>query len=133
MNDRSQRAQKRARYILAAIRLVVGTTALLTPRRFARRLGVDPKEHPAVVYISRLFGVRTVFIGADLLLRDEPLQTLALRTGVVIHASDTMAALFAAVRGQLPRGAALRAALLSGLNTLLAVVALRGSVLPKSR
>jgi hypothetical protein len=133
MSDQSQRAQKCARYLLSAIRLTVGATALLAPRKFARRLDVDTREHPAIIYVLRLFGIRTVFIGADLLLRDQSLQTLALRTGVVIHASDTAAALIAAGRGQLPRGAALRAALLSGINTLLAIVALRGSVLPKAR
>jgi hypothetical protein len=133
MNAQTQRLQRGARYTLSAIRLTVGSTALLAPRTFARRLEVDTTRHPAIIYVLRLFGIRTVFIGTDLLLRDQSLQTLALRSGVVIHASDTMAALIAAASGQLPRGAALRAALLSGINTLLAIVALRGSVLPKAR
>jgi hypothetical protein len=131
MNQGSQGAQNAARYALSTIRLTVGATALLAPRTFSRRLGVDTRKHPGFIYLSRLFGVRTVFIGADLLLRDQPLQMLALRTGIVIHGSDTMAALLAAAFGQLPRGAALKAAFLSGINTLLSIVALRG--LPHNR
>lgn len=130
MDRGRQRLQTSARYALSAIRLTVGITALLTPRTFSRRLGIDTRTTPGFIYLSRLFGIRTVFIGLDLLLRDGPVQALALRTGVVIHASDTTAALLAATFGQLPRGAALRAAGLSGINTLLAIVALRGGIGP---
>jgi len=120
------RVQTLARLALATIRITVGTTALFAPRVFARRVEVDPDRHPAVIYFARLYGVRTIVIGTDLLLRDEAMRTLALRTGVVIHLSDAAAAAIAGARHQIPRRAAVKAMLLSSLNAGLAIVAQRG-------
>lgn len=121
----SNNLQTPARLALAGIRLTVGTIALLAPRTFARQLEVDPNLHPAVIYVARMFGIRTIFIGADLLSRDEALRARALRTGVVIHVSDATAAGIAALRHQIPARAALRAMLLSSINAALAVLAQR--------
>jgi hypothetical protein len=93
------------------------------PARLARRLGVDPDANPAALYALRLFGVRTVLIGAQLLLRDSGMRAHSLRVAPVIHALDATAALIAGERGQLPRRAATTAALISTVNTVLAVIA----------
>jgi hypothetical protein len=63
-------AHELARITLAGIRLFDGVAALLVPVPLARRLGVDPDANPSALYALRLFGVRTVLIGAQLLLRD---------------------------------------------------------------
>lgn len=115
-----------ARFALAGIRLTVGSIALFAPRSFARQLEVDPATSPAVIYVARMFGIRTIFIGFDLLLRDPPLRALALRTGVIIHVSDATAAGIAALRHQIPPRAAIKAMLVSSLNAALAVIARRG-------
>jgi hypothetical protein len=73
--------------------------------------------------VLRLFGVRTVLIGAQLLLPDEGLRAHSLRVAPVIHAVDAAAALIAGERGYLPLRAATTAALISTVNTGLAVVA----------
>ena len=57
-----------ARYLLGAIRITVGSASLFVPVQFGRSLGIDPEENPAAIYILRLFGVRTLVIGAQLLL-----------------------------------------------------------------
>ena len=60
-----------ARTALGAIRIVNGALALLAPRWLARRLGAEPDAERSVVYALRLFGIRTVLLGADLWRRDD--------------------------------------------------------------
>jgi hypothetical protein len=117
------RAHDYARITLAGIRLFNGVAALFVPTTLARRLGVDPEANPAALYALRLFGVRTVLIGAQLLLRDGGVRAHSLRVAPVIHALDATAALVAGNRGQLPRRAATTAAVISTVNTVLAVIA----------
>ena len=114
-----------ARITLAGIRLFNGVAALFVPATLARRLGVDPNANPAALYALRLFGVRTVLIGAQLLLRDGGVRAHSLRVAPAIHALDASAALIAGERGQLPRRAATTAAIISSVNTVLAIVALK--------
>jgi len=116
-----------ARIALAAIRIFNGGTALFAPGVFAARTGVRPSMDGPVLYPWRMFGVRTLLIGSDLLTRNEEVRRHALRVAVVVHASDTAAA-FAALRsGQVPRKTAVPAVAISAVNTMLAVVARRGS------
>ena len=114
-----------ARITLAGIRLFNGVAALFVPATLARRLGVDPNANPAALYALRLFGVRTVLIGAQLLLRDGGMRAHSLRVAPAIHALDASAALIAGERGQLPQRAATTAAIISTVNTVLAIVALK--------
>lgn len=109
--------------VLGGIRLINGAGALLAPGFAARRLGVDPNANAAPIYPLRMFGVRTVVIGAELLLpRSEEQRAWTLRVGIVIHASDTIAAALAGLRGHLPARTALLLTGVSALNTTLAVV-----------
>ena len=114
-----------ARITLAGIRLFNGVAALFVPATLARQLGVDPAANPAALYALRLFGVRTVLIGAQLLLRDDGVRAHSLRVAPAIHALDASAALIAGERGHLPRRAATTAAIISTVNTVLAIVALK--------
>ena len=118
-------AHNYARITLAGVRLFNGVAALFVPATLARQLGVDPAANPAALYALRLFGVRTVLIGAQLLLRDGRVRAHALRVAPAIHAIDASAALVAGERGQLPRRAATTAAIISTINTVLAIVALK--------
>jgi hypothetical protein len=115
-----------ARIALAGIRLVNGTGALLAPAKYARAVGFDPEENPPAVYALRLFGVRTVLIGLDLLRGDEDSRRRALADAPWIHASDTLAAALAGVGRLLPPRAAAKAVAVSGTNLALAFVARRG-------
>jgi hypothetical protein len=115
-----------ARYALAGIRLFNGTLALLAPTALARRLGVRPEAAPATAYALRMFGIRTVVIGAELLLLDGDDLDRSLRNGVVIHASDALSAATAGLAGQLPAGPAATATAISGVNLALALVARGG-------
>jgi uncharacterized protein YjeT (DUF2065 family) len=110
---------------LAVVRIVNGLLGLFYPSFLIRRLGGDPDVQSLAPYPFRMFGIRTVLIGADLLLlRGEPLSR-ATRTAVAIHASDTACAAIAGIRREVPRRAAITTTTISAVNTALALVAWR--------
>ena len=110
-----------ARFALATVRLVNGTAGLVKPDVLARGLGADPDGNPALLHTLRMFGVRTVVIGLELV-RGEP---AALRTAAPIHAGDTIAAILLARR--LPRKTGAVIVGISAVNTVLALLARRRS------
>ncbi|SHI25164.1 hypothetical protein [Streptomyces sp. 3214.6] len=116
-------------YALAGIRIVNGAAGLLAPDLLIRRLDPDREPpSPAAVYAFRLFGIRTILLGLDLLThRDERLRE-SLRDGVLIHGSDTATAATLGLSGRVaPRTAALTT-LISATNTVLAAVSLANPV-----
>lgn len=113
-----------ARIALASIRLINGGLALLAPAFLARRVGSDPATDVGLLYVFRMFGIRTVLIGLDLLGGDRALRAHAVQQALPIHASDTVAALLAARTGRLGQSGMLLVGI-SALNTLLAALARR--------
>jgi hypothetical protein len=120
MPVRRNRRAEQARIMLGVIRLINGGLGILAPGVLVRRLGSDPAANPAALYAFRLFGVRTVLLGVELLLAEGPLREHVRRTALIVHASDTTAAALGAWRGELPPRAALTTVLISGVNTVLA-------------
>ena len=127
MLARMSRVGESARVLLGLIRLVNGTAALLAPEPIGRRLGIEPAENPAASYVTRLFGIRTMLIGYDLLQRDEQVRRRALRIAPLIHASDTAVAIVAGAAGKIPPKAARTTTAISATNTVLALTARLGS------
>jgi hypothetical protein len=117
----ASRAADAARVLLAGIRLVNGLAALVAPGFLARRIGVDPVANPGITYVFRMFGIRTVLVGAELLFPAGDRRAESVRTAVVIHASDTLAAWLAARTGRVP-GVIVW---ISAVNTVLAAAANR--------
>ena len=109
-----------ARLALATIRLVNGTLALAAPNALLRRLGADPDVNKVAIYPMRMFGIRTVVLGVQLLI-DAP-SPEADRFGVVIHATDAATAITAGVRRELPPRVAAMTSMISLINTGLAVI-----------
>jgi hypothetical protein len=116
---------ERARQKLAAIRLINGALALFAPGFLIRRLGTDPDRDPSAIYPFRMFGIRTLIIGADLLVLTGEERRRAAKLAVLIHATDTASAATCLVKGYLPRKAGIVATAISGLNTVLALIAAR--------
>jgi hypothetical protein len=114
-----------ARRILGLVRLVNGTVALLAPQVLLKQLGTDAASSPAGVYAFRLFGIRTVLIGLDLLHEHDGLDQ-AVRRAPLVHASDTTTAALLATRGALPRRAGIMVTAISAVNTVLALLARAG-------
>ena len=114
-----------ARKALALVRLFNGTSALLMPQLLLRRLGTDPQLDRSGIYPFRMFGIRTVLMGADLLLVPGEESRRARRLAVVIHGCDTVSAALAWRRGDLPKRAGKVATVISATNTGLALLARR--------
>lgn len=123
---RGHRLSEVARIVLGGIRLVNGSAALLAPTMFARRGGLDAEANPQALYVIRLFGIRTVLLGADLVGRDPAARARALRLAPLVHATDTAAAAAAGLAKKLPPATAKQAVTVSGLNVVLALLARRG-------
>jgi uncharacterized protein YjeT (DUF2065 family) len=111
------------RIALGVIRLTNGLLALLLPSILSKRLGRAGERSSSAHYLLRMFGIRTVFLGLDLLTGDEDHQREAVRRAPVIHMSDAVAALLAGASRQLPFRAAVAAFGISCLNFVLAIAA----------
>jgi hypothetical protein len=116
-------SRDQARIALASIRLINGTLALLAPATLLRRLGADPEVNKVAIYPIRMFGVRTIVLGVQLLLDDPSPQTD--KFGVVIHATDAASAIMAGLRRQLPARVAVVTSGISLTNTALALIIAR--------
>jgi hypothetical protein len=114
-----------ARKALATVRIVNGTLGLVAPKLLLKRLGTDPEQDPSGIYPFRMFGIRTLLIGLDLLVLTGEERRRATRLAVLIHATDTLSAATAGVRGYLPRKVALLTTAISATNTAMAVIANR--------
>ena len=114
------------RTALAAIRIVNGAVGLFAAQRMAAQLGGELGDDKRFVYPARMFGVRTIVLGVDLLtLRaNDPGARRVLQQAVLIHASDTASAAYAGWRGELPAKAAKFTTAVSAVNTALAIVSL---------
>jgi hypothetical protein len=123
MSDKLEHWRDYARIALAGIRIFNGAAALFAPALLARRLGGDANSNRAALYVLRLFGIRTIIIGIELLAPDEELRANALRYAIPIHASDTISAAIAGIQGQLPSRASIMLTAISGVNTVLAILA----------
>ncbi|MFJ8104857.1 hypothetical protein [Streptomyces sp. NPDC096132] len=115
-------------YALAGVRIFNGAAGLLAPDLLISRLDPDrDPPSPAAVYAFRLFGIRTILLGLDLLTdRGERLRE-DLRDGVLIHGSDTATAATLGLSGRLPPRTATLTTLISAANTALAVASLVNS------
>jgi len=114
---------EKARKALGVVRLVNGTVALVAPGKFLHLIGIDPEKNKTATYVLRLFGIRTIFLGLDLLAGEGAPREQAVRRAVFIHATDTAAAVLAGATGALPARAAISGTVTSTVNTVLAVVA----------
>ncbi|MEU6549246.1 hypothetical protein ABZ915_03020 [Streptomyces sp. NPDC046915] len=121
-------------YALAGIRLFNGATGLLAPDLLIRRLDPDREPpSPAAIYAFRLFGIRTILLGLDLLTnRGERLRE-DLREGILIHGSDTATAASLGLGGRLPPRTAVLTTLISAVNTALAATAADSFGEPKGK
>ncbi|MFD0275372.1 hypothetical protein ACFVHB_15905 [Kitasatospora sp. NPDC127111] len=108
-------------YALAGIRLFNGVTGLVAPALLIRRLDPGRELSPAAVYAFRLFGIRTILLGLDLLTNHGDRLREDLQEGVLIHGSDTATAAALGIRGQLPPRTATLTTLISAVNTGLAL------------
>lgn len=123
MVHRGDSGSDRARMALAVIRLINGSVALVAPRLLIGRMDSADPPSPAAVYAFRMFGIRTVLIGRELLVEDGLARARAVAQAPLIHATDlgTATLLTLTRRVSVRRGLPLIG--ISALNTFLAVQA----------
>lgn len=109
---------------LAGIMLVNGTLGVFAPRFLIRQLGIKPEIEPGMIYVFRMFGIRTIFLAVDLF-RFPSQRGRSLREGILVHGTDTTAALTGTALGQLPWRKGLIVSGVSLLNTALAIAGAR--------
>jgi hypothetical protein len=105
--------------------MTFGAMALARPDLLTRRLDGDAAESPAAIYAFRMFGVRTMVIGAQLLMRDGAVRRAAVASAPLIHASDTATAAALTLHGKVPGRTGAPLVAVSAVNTALAVLAAR--------
>ena len=86
-------------------------------------LGRAGERKSAAQYLLRMFGIRTVFLGLDLLAGGEDRRRKALKRAPIIHASDVAAVLVAGASRQIPVRAAALGFGISCINLWLAFAA----------
>jgi len=111
------------RVALGLIRLTNGLVALVIPGFLAARLARAGERGGPAHYALRMFGIRTVYLGLDLLTADEQRRHDALRRAPIIHASDLAAVVLAGASRQIPIRAAAAGLAISSVNLWLAVTA----------
>lgn len=109
--------------ILAAIRVINGALALFAPNILGKRLGVNTRMSPGFGYAFRLFGVRTVLLGIQLWRAPDDPDNPVVREAILVHASDTAAAIAVQRLRELPKAGTRMAIAASAINTVLAVLA----------
>lgn len=111
-----------ARVALGSIRLTNGVIGLVAPHVITRRFTEeDAPPPPAAVYALRMFGIRTILVGLDLLRPDGEARRHAMHAAPMIHASDLATAILIARSGLVPKQSGRMLVAISGLNTLLAL------------
>ncbi len=115
-------SRRTARQGLAGVRILMGTLGLVAPAVLIKRMEPDGTQSPAAVYAFRLFGIRTILLGFDLLVRPDEEVQRQLRQGVVIHASDVVTVVMLGVRHKIPHRTAVLTTLISSANLALAIV-----------
>lgn len=121
--SRAVRIGQAARFALAGIRMINGGLALIAPGVIIGRFDEQPASDNAAIYGLRMFGVRTVLLGIDLVaLRGKPLRR-ALGQAVIIHGTDTVTAALLGVSGRVKQRTAIPLTLVSMTNTTLAITA----------
>jgi hypothetical protein len=119
--DRAIRIGQAARFALAGIRVINGGIALIAPGVIIRRFGEEPAADKAAIYGLRMFGVRTVVLGIDLVALTGDSLRRALGQAVIIHGTDTATLL--GFSGRVKPRTAIPLTLISLTNTALAITA----------
>jgi hypothetical protein len=125
--NRGARIGHAARYALAGIRIINGGLALAAPDVIIKRFDEKPGYDNAATYGLRMFGIRTVLLGLDLVgLTGDSLRR-ALGQAVIIHGTDTVTAALLGMSGRVKPHTAIPLTLISMTNTVLAVTAYRAA------
>ena len=105
--------------LLNGPRVLVGLSAVGAPHQAFRGAGLDPRANPQLPFVTRMFGVRDLTLGAGALTTSGSERRRWLQAGVLADAVDAAAAVAGIRAGYLsPRGGAVMAAVAVGATAL---------------
>ena len=119
-------SRRHARYGLATVRTINGSLGLIAPKVLIKRLDPAHEPSPAAIYAFRLFGIRTILLGLDLLVRPSAEVRRAMREGVLIHLSDVFTIVLLGAQHKVPPRTAALTTLISATNVAMAVAGIEG-------
>jgi hypothetical protein len=99
---------------MAAGRLVLGAMGRLAPNRAGQSFGIGAEMSPELAYMTRVFGIRAIALGAGYLLSEGEPRRLWQRLAFMCDISDTIAGARSLYRGDVPRGSALALTAMTG-------------------
>jgi hypothetical protein len=103
---------------LALGRLALGAASRTSPRGTAQAFGSADKMTPELGYMTRVFGIRAIALGAGYLASRGEARKLWQRLAFVCDISDTLAGAGDLRRGEMDRGPALQTTALTGAYML---------------
>ncbi len=103
---------------LALGRLGLGAAGRISPRRTADTFGSGAAMTPQLAYMTRVFGIRAIALGAGYLLSRGDARKLWQRLAFMCDVSDTVAGIGDLRSGDMPRGPALQTTVMTGAYML---------------
>ena len=110
--------------LLNVSRALVGVAAFAGPGQVFRGAGIDERRNPNLPFVTRMFGVRDLVLGAGALSTSGDERRRWLQATVVADVGDLVAAVIAGRSGHLPRHGAIMLGLTAGTGTALGIAAL---------
>jgi hypothetical protein len=91
--------------LMALGRLALGAVALLFPALATRLFMLDVKSNPQLPYMTRLFAIREIAVGAVTLTAPDDARTPMVGLGIAVDGSDAIAGFAAARSGAVSKPA----------------------------
>jgi hypothetical protein len=113
--------------LLNGSRVLVGAAALAAPGQAFRGAGLDDRRNPQLPFMTRMFGVRDLVLGAGALSTSGEERRRWIRLTVAADAVDALAAIAGHRAGYLSTRGAVMLALTATAGTALGVAALTSS------
>lgn len=113
--------------LLNGSRVAVGVAALAAPGMAFRGAGLDPRTNPQIPFMTRMFGVRDLVIGAGALTTDGAERRRWLQAALVADVVDAVAAIAGHRAGYLPTSGAVMLTLTATTGAALGIAALSDS------
>ena len=110
--------------LLSGSRVLVGVVSLVAPGRAFLGAGLDPRRNPQLPFMTRMFGVRDLVLGAGALATSGAERRRWLQATVASDAADALAAVAGHRAGYLPTRGAVMLTLTATAATALGIAAL---------
>jgi hypothetical protein len=110
--------------LLNGSRVLVGVAAFAAPGQAFKGVGLDARRNPNIPFMTRMFGVRDLVLGAGALSTSGAERRRWLQATVAADVGDLVAAVIGGRAGHLPKHGAVMLGLTAATGTALGIAAL---------